>query len=186
MDSSLPRTPSFNLAGKRALVAGASSGIGVGCAAALCEAGAAVTLVARSSDTLEELQKQMISEGWDATARPLDVTDINATKQMIENELPFDILVNSAGMARHSASLDTTTEDFDAVSELNIKAGYFLNQAVAKKLIEAGKPGSLMTISSLRWQLWVALTEQFIVQPSTQQRDIQNHSRSNGVFTKSE
>ena len=148
MDSSLPRTPSFNLAGKRALVAGASSGIGVGCAVALCEAGAAVTLVARSKDTLEELQKQMISEGWDATAHPLDVTDVNATKQMIENELPFDILVNSAGMARHSASLDTTIEDFDAVSELNIKAGYFLNQAVAKKLIEAGKPGSLMTISS--------------------------------------
>ena len=56
MDSSLPRTPSFNLAGKRALVAGASSGIGVGCAVALCEAGAAVTLVARSKDTLEELQ----------------------------------------------------------------------------------------------------------------------------------
>ena len=114
MDSSLPRTPSFNLAGKRALVAGASSGIGVGCAVALCEAGAAVTLVARSKDTLEELQKQMISEGWDATARPLDVTDVNATKQMIENELPFDILVNSAGMARHSASLDTTISNINS------------------------------------------------------------------------
>ena len=148
MDTSLPRTPTFNLAGKRALVAGASSGIGVGCAVALCEAGASVMLVARSEDSLYSLQSQMTSMGWDATARPMDITDINATREMIENEKPFDILVNSAGMARHSASLETSVEDFDAVSELNIKAGYFLNQAIAKQLIKAGKPGSLMTISS--------------------------------------
>ena len=100
MDSSLPRTPSFNLAGKRALVAGASSGIGVGCAVALCEAGAAVTLVARSKVTLEELQKQMISEGWDATARPLDVTDVNATKQMIKNEFCPNRYLNFAEMIK--------------------------------------------------------------------------------------
>ena len=148
METSLPRTPSFNLAGKRALVAGASSGIGVGCATALCEAGASVTLAARSKSSLYGLQNQLISMGWDATAYPMDVTDIDATREMIENEQPYDILVNSAGMARHSASLETSIEDFDAVSELNIKAGYFLNQAVAKKLINAGKPGSLMTISS--------------------------------------
>ena len=148
MDTSLPRTPTFNLAGKRALVAGASSGIGVGCAAALCESGASVMLVARSEDSLHGLHSHMTSMGWDATARPMALTDINATREMIENEKPFDILVNSAGMARHSASLETSIEDFDAVSELNIKAGYFLNQAIAKQLIKAGKPGSLMTISS--------------------------------------
>ncbi|MBT5798495.1 SDR family oxidoreductase [Alphaproteobacteria bacterium] len=148
MSTSLPRTPSFNLAGKRALVAGASSGIGVGCAVALCEAGASVTLVARSADSLHDLQSQMREQGWDATACVLDVTDISATRDMINKQDPFDILVNSAGMARHGASLDTSIEDFDAVSQLNIKAGYFLNQAVAKRLIETGKSGSLMTISS--------------------------------------
>ena len=137
MDTSLPRTPSFKLAGKRALVAGASSGIGVGCAVALCEAGASVTLAARSEDSLLELQSQMTSLGWDATACPIDVTNISATREMIESKPPFDILVNSAGMARHGASLETRIEDFDAVCELNIKAGYFLNQAVAKQLINA-------------------------------------------------
>ena len=148
MDTSLPRTPSFKLSGKRALVAGASSGIGVGCAVALCEAGASVTLAARSKDSLLELQSQMTSLGWDATACPIDVTNISATREMIESKPPFDILVNSAGMARHGASLETRIEDFDAVCDLNIKAGYFLNQAVAKQLINAGKPGSIMTISS--------------------------------------
>jgi NAD(P)-dependent dehydrogenase (short-subunit alcohol dehydrogenase family) len=61
---------------------------------------------------------------------------------------PFDILLNSAGLARHSPAVYTKEPDFDAVSDLNVKGAYFLTQAVAKGLIAAGRSGSLMNISS--------------------------------------
>ncbi|MCV6823507.1 MULTISPECIES: SDR family NAD(P)-dependent oxidoreductase [Halocynthiibacter] len=144
----LPKTPSFRLDGKRALVAGASAGIGLACAAALGEAGAEVTLAARRVETLEALVEKMTNAGMKAHALPLDVSDIESTGAAIEESGPFDILVNSAGLARHSPAIDTTEADFDAVADLNIKGAYFLTQAVAKGLIKAGKPGSLINISS--------------------------------------
>ncbi|SLN51648.1 Gluconate 5-dehydrogenase [Pseudoruegeria aquimaris] len=144
----LPRTPSFRLDGKRALVAGASSGIGLACAAALAEAGAAVTLCARRADTLKEAAEAFTARGWQADVLALDVSDVNATRAAIEAAEPFDILLNAAGLARHTRALDTTPEDFDAVMGINLRGCYFLAQAVARKLIAAGKPGSIMTISS--------------------------------------
>jgi NAD(P)-dependent dehydrogenase (short-subunit alcohol dehydrogenase family) len=76
------------------------------------------------------------------------VADIAATEAQVAAHGPFDVLVNSAGLARHSPALDTTEPDFDAVSDLNVKGAYFLTRAVAKGLAEAGKPGSLINISS--------------------------------------
>ena len=73
---------------------------------------------------------------------------MGATAQAVASAGPFDVLVNSAGSARHSPSVDTTPEDFDAVQALNFKGAYFLTQAVAKGLIAAGKPGSLINITS--------------------------------------
>lgn len=144
----LPRTPSFRLERKKALVTGASSGIGLGCAAALAEAGAHVILSARDPGKLQEVREAFTAQGWSAEALPLDVGDVAATAAEVAAQGPFEILVNSAGLARHSAALETTPEDFDAVMGLNVRGAYFLIQAVAKGLIGAGKPGSLITISS--------------------------------------
>ncbi len=144
----LPRTPSFRLDGRRALVAGASSGIGLAAAVALAEAGAQVTLAARRAPALQDLVEALSAAGHEAQALALDVADVNATRQAVRDQGPFDILLNSAGMARHSPALDTRDPDFDAVSDLNIKGAYFLTQAVAQGLIEAGRPGSLINISS--------------------------------------
>lgn len=144
----LPRTPSFRLDGKRALVAGASSGIGLGAAVALAEAGAHVVLAARTADKLHACVNAMHSEGFNASALQMDISDIEHTQALIAEQEPFDVLVNSAGTARHSAAIDTTQEDFDAVNRVNVKAAYFLTQAVAKKLLEANKAGSLINISS--------------------------------------
>ncbi|WP_342070211.1 SDR family NAD(P)-dependent oxidoreductase [Yoonia algicola] len=144
----LPRTPSMRLDGKRALVTGATSGIGEGCAVALAEAGAHVTLVARTMAAVEEQVALFQSLGWAATGLPLDITDIDATEAAIAAIGPFDILVNSAGLARHSPAIDTKPDDYDAVTDLNVKAAYFLSRNVAKGLIGAGKPGSLINISS--------------------------------------
>ena len=144
----LPQTPSFRLDGKRALVTGASSGIGLACAVALAEAGADVVITARSVDKLRDLEAAIMAAGWQARAIGLDITDIDATRQLIKNEGPFDILLNSAGMARHGPALETEVEDYEAVQDINQKASYFLNQAIARQLIDAGKGGSLITISS--------------------------------------
>lgn len=144
----LPATPSFRLDGRRALVAGASSGIGLACACALAEAGASVTLIARRQTQLDEAVSAMRAKGWTADALALDVSDIAATEAAIENAEPYDVLVNSAGIARHSPAIETTVEDFDAVVSVNLRAAYFLTSFVARKLIAAGKPGSLMNISS--------------------------------------
>ncbi|MBF9056190.1 SDR family oxidoreductase [Rhodobacterales bacterium HKCCA1065] len=144
----LPKTPSFRLDGKRALVTGASSGIGLAAAVALAEAGAEVTVAARSGDKLQVLVEQMATKGWVAKAMVMDVADIERTGRDIASSAPFEILVNSAGLARHGPALETTAADFDAVSSLNIKGAYFLTRAVAQGLIDAGKPGSLMNISS--------------------------------------
>ena len=144
----LPRTPSFRLDHRRALVAGASSGIGLGAAVALAEQGAHVTLVARNTGALAAVTAEMKQAGFHATALPLDITDLDATSAAIATHGPFDILVNSAGLARHSPAIDTAPADYDAVMALNVRAAYFLAAAVAKGLIAANKPGSLITISS--------------------------------------
>lgn len=144
----LPKTPSFSLQGKRALVTGASSGIGLACATALAEHGAEVTLAARSGDTLREVSDAMKANGWAANVLPLDVSHASETEHAVAENGPFDVLVNSAGLARHSPAIDTSEEDYDAVSNLNVKGAYFLTRAVAKGLIAAEKPGSLINISS--------------------------------------
>ena len=145
---SLPKTPSFNLSGKRALVTGASSGIGLACAVALAEAGAEVTLAARSVGKLQATENELRDAGFNARVLPLDVSNIAAMQAAVANESPFDILVNSAGLAIHSPALETLESDFDSVSDLNFKGAYFLTTAVAKGLIAADKPGSLINITS--------------------------------------
>ena len=144
----LPRTPSFRLDGRRALIAGASSGIGVACAVALAEQGAQVWLAARRAPELAALVTEMRAEGFDAHALPMDITDVAATETTLAALPAFDVLVNSAGTARHSPATETTPEDFDAANALNFRAAYFLTRTVAKGLLAAGKSGSLINITS--------------------------------------
>jgi NAD(P)-dependent dehydrogenase (short-subunit alcohol dehydrogenase family) len=144
----LPTTPSFRLDGKRALVAGASSGIGLACAVALAENGAEVTLAARRFKALRGIADEMAARNWNANVLELDVSDVEATAQAVAESGPFDVLVNSAGLARHSKAVDTKPDDFDAVMGLNVRGAYFLTQAVAKGLLAEGRPGSLINISS--------------------------------------
>ncbi len=141
----LPRTPSFRLDGKRALVTGASRGIGLGCAVALAEAGAHVILVARGQGALTDAVAELTAAGLSAEGHALDVTDRGAVAALLDRVGPVDILCNSAGLARHSPALETAEADYDAVMEINVKAAYFLAQAVAARM-ERG--GSILQISS--------------------------------------
>ncbi len=148
MTSPLPTTPSFRLDGKRALVTGAGRGIGLAAATALADAGADVTLVARSKDEIEAAAAQMRAAGNKATAAAIDVTDIDAVRAFVAKAEPFDILVNNAGSNRPAFMIDVTIEDFDAIFKLNVRSAFFVAQAVVKRLVEANKPGSIIHISS--------------------------------------
>lgn len=143
----MPKTPSFRLEGKRALVTGSSSGIGQACAIALGEAGAHVVTAARRVDKLEETVSEINARGGSAEALALDQSDLDAVAGIFDGEV-FDIVFNSAGLARHTTALDTTPEDYDAVMGINLRGAYFLSQHAARTMMAAGKPGSIIHISS--------------------------------------
>ena len=146
--TALPVTPSFRLDSKRALVTGAGRGIGAAAAVALADAGAAVTLVARTASEFEALANDIRAKGGKANAATLDVTGIEAVRGFIAREEPFDILINNAGTNRPAPFIDVKIEDFDVVMNLNLRSAFFVAQAVAKKLVEANNPGSIIHMSS--------------------------------------
>jgi NAD(P)-dependent dehydrogenase (short-subunit alcohol dehydrogenase family) len=115
---------------------------------ALAEAGAHVTLAARRTQKLEETAAAFASQGWTADILTLDIADTGATRDALAARDPYDILVNSAGLAIHSPATETDRADYDRVTDINTRGAYFLLREVAKRLIETGRPGSLMTISS--------------------------------------
>lgn len=142
---SLPRTPAFRLDGRRAFVPGGTRGIGLACAAALAQAGAHVTVAARTPAQVSEAVSTLRDAGHEAEGAPLDVSDLTALDGFLDARDGFDIMCNSAGIARHGPALDTTPEDFDAVTGLNLRAAYFLAQRVARRMTQGG---SIIQISS--------------------------------------
>lgn len=144
----LPRTPSLRLDGKTALVTGAGRGLGVACAAALAEAGAHVTLLSRTEREIAEVAEAIVAGGGAADWIVADVTDPVAVAAALTVRPPFDVLVNNAGTNRPAPFLDVTTADFDAVMRLNLRATYFVSQAVARGLAAAARGGSIIHMSS--------------------------------------
>ncbi|KFL31265.1 3-oxoacyl-ACP reductase [Devosia riboflavina] len=144
----LPRTPSFRLDGKRALVTGGTRGIGLGASVALAEAGAHVTVAARTAGDVEKVVNAMADIGLMAEGVAIDITDFAAIRAFIEESEPFHVLVNSAGTARHSAIAGITEPDYQAVMQLNLAATVFVSQAVVGKLQQAGQGGSIINVSS--------------------------------------
>ncbi|MDB5600662.1 MAG: 3-oxoacyl-ACP reductase [Xanthobacteraceae bacterium] len=144
----LTQSPSFRLDGKRALVTGAGRGIGLAAASVLASAGANVSLVARGEKDVEEAAAAIRARGDKADAFALDVRDIDAVRSAIAVRGPFDVLVNNAGTNRPGPFVDVTEEDFDFIASINIRAAFFVAQAVAKSLIAAKRPGSIINISS--------------------------------------
>ncbi len=144
----LPTTPSFRLEGRRALVTGAGRGLGLAAASALAAEGAEVVLAARSGDEIKAAAAAIRARGEAATALRLDVTDAEACAARIAEAGPFEILVNNAGTNRPMPMTEVTPQDFDAVLDLNLKAAFFMAQAVAHGLITAGRGGSLIHMSS--------------------------------------
>ena len=144
----LPRTPSFRLDGRKALVTGAGRGIGLAAAAALADAGAEVCLIARTGSEVLDVTEAIQARGDSANAITLDVTDKQATEQMIAEQGPFQVLVNNAGTNRPGPCIDYDENDYDEVMSLNVKSVYFTTRAVVRGLVEAGLEGSIINMSS--------------------------------------
>ena len=144
----LPRTPSFRLDGRRALVTGAGRGIGRAAACALAEVGAEVFLAARGVREIETAAAEIRAAGGSAQALPMDVSDIARTAEAIRAHGPFQVLVNNAGTNKLAAFTEAEPEDFDAVFALNVRAAFFAAQAVARGLIAAQMEGSIIHMSS--------------------------------------
>jgi len=147
-DEGLPQTPSFALHGRRAVVTGAGRGIGLAAAAALAQAGAAVTLVARSGGEIEAAAAAIRAQGGMAAAACLDVTDIAAVAAFFDGQPAFDVLVNNAGTNRPMPMTQVSPADYDAVLDLNVKSAFFVAQGAARALIRDGKAGSLIHMGS--------------------------------------
>jgi NAD(P)-dependent dehydrogenase (short-subunit alcohol dehydrogenase family) len=144
----LPKIPSLRLDGRRALVTGAGRGIGLAAAAAFAEAGAHVTLVARSKDEIEAGAEEIRARGGSADAQAVDVTDLDGFARMVANGDPYDVFFNNAGMNRPQPFAEVSVENFDTIMGLNVRAAFFAAQAVARRLIAVQKPGSIVNVSS--------------------------------------
>lgn len=144
----IPRTPSFNLMGKRALVVGASRGIGLAAAAALAEADATVVLASRSLIDLERHSEMMNESGATTSATSVDARDPESIDALFASHGPFDIVVNSVGMNRPALLTETSNDDIDEVLHVNVKVAFYIARAAMRSMQDSGVGGSIITISS--------------------------------------
>ncbi|SHO66979.1 NAD(P)-dependent dehydrogenase, short-chain alcohol dehydrogenase family [Pseudoxanthobacter soli DSM 19599] len=140
--------PSFRLDGKRVLVTGAGRGIGLAIAQACAASGAEVTLCARSEGEIGEAAADLRAQGLKVEALPADVTDLEGFAALMAARPAFDVFVNNAGTNRPKPLAQVTVEDYDAVLGLNLRSAVFAAKAVTARMIEEGRGGSVINMSS--------------------------------------
>jgi NAD(P)-dependent dehydrogenase (short-subunit alcohol dehydrogenase family) len=136
------------LAGRLAVVTGASGGLGRACARALAAAGAGVALLARSAEPLHELAAGIEREGGRALALPCDVTDPQAVRRAFASLDTPDVLVTCAGGNRPGPFLEVGEEDLDWSWRVNVRGPFLCSQAAARRMVSAGRGGAVVHVSS--------------------------------------
>ncbi|MFM0019423.1 glucose 1-dehydrogenase [Paraburkholderia azotifigens] len=146
----------FNLAGRRALITGSSTGIGFALAKGLAGAGAEIVLNARNEKRLAEAVAQLRDEGASVHAASFDVTSPDEVKtaiERIEQDVgAIDILVNNAGMQRRAPLEQFSHEKWDELMRTNVDSVFLVGQAVARYMI-ARKRGKIINICSVQSEL---------------------------------
>jgi len=138
----------LRLDGKRALITGASSGLGLHFAALLAGAGAEVTLAARRLDRVEAEAEKLRQKGLAAKATELDVTSTESIAALFEEGPAYDVLINNAGIAGEGAALKMDTDAFDQVIDTNLGGVFAVAQAAARGMMENGG-GTIVNIASI-------------------------------------
>ncbi len=146
----------FSLAGKVALVTGASQGIGRETALALAEAGANVALAARNEEKLVALAEEIAAKGAAALAVKMDVADPEQVKlgfkAVLEKFGKLDILVNNAAITRDGLAMRMKQEDWDAVIRTNLTGAHLCTQQALMTMIRA-RAGRIINIASVVAQM---------------------------------
>ncbi len=141
------------LAGRVALVTGASRGLGAHFARVLAGQGARVAAAARSTDGLEAVAAAIREAGGEALALRMDVCDpasITLALATVEDRLgPVDLLVNNAGVTTQRPVLEQTDEDWDYVVDTNLKGPFLVSTAVARRMRELGRGGAIVNVASI-------------------------------------
>jgi gluconate 5-dehydrogenase len=138
----------FSLTGKRALIAGASRGIGLAIARAFAANGAHTTLAARSLEALQNEANSLEAQGFQADAIFLDITD-NASIDAAAAHADFDILVNVSGTNVRRRFAEYTPEEYENIFQTNLHGIVRLTQKVGARLLERGQGGRIIHIASL-------------------------------------
>ena len=142
----------FDLSGKVAIVTGASRGLGQYLARALARAGADLVITSRTVESLKQFSEEINGLGRRVLPLPLDVRDYQSIQEMVESAFAhygkIDILVNNAGCNIRKPAVEVEWEDWNLVVNTNLRGGFFVAQAVAKKMIPAGY-GRIINIGSV-------------------------------------
>ena len=154
----IPVLERFSLAGKVALVTGASSGLGAGFAVALAQAGADVVLAARRKDGLEAATREVEKLGRSALAVPADVTDPGACRTVVQAAVGrfgrLDVLVNNAGIGTAIPALRETPEQFRQVIDVNLMGAYWMAQAAAQVMPPGSSIVNIASVLGLVKSFW--------------------------------
>jgi len=149
-----PRVPDcFSLAGRRALVTGASRGIGRACALGLAQAGADLALVARDRDALARVAAEVEALGRRAFVRPADLARPAVCEPVVADATDalgtIDILLHAAGLTRRAPAEQVALQQIQDCLDVNTLSAFAIAQAVGRRLLDADSPGSLIFIASL-------------------------------------
>lgn len=143
--------PSFLLAGRVALVTGASRGIGRGLVDALAAAGATVAVTARSIADAAAVATEVTAAGGMASAHALDVSDVTSIRgaidEVVDRHGHLDIVVANAGLGANHAALDVTESDWDEMMAVNARGFFFTAQAAGRVMVAQGS-GRIIALSS--------------------------------------
>lgn len=141
--------PNFRLDGRKALVTGASSGLGQHFARTLAAAGAEVYVGARRADRLAALVAEITAAGGQAQAVAMDVTQRDSVCVAFEQIGAVQVLVNNAGVADGKRPLDHSDADYDSIMDTNLRGAWMVAQEAARGMAAARTGGSIINISSI-------------------------------------
>jgi NAD(P)-dependent dehydrogenase (short-subunit alcohol dehydrogenase family) len=154
----MPDNPSFSLEGRRALITGASRGIGAALAAGLARAGADVALAARDLKSLGGIERAIKDDHHNALSLAIDVRDAAGARAAVDEARRrmggLDILINNAGVEEVRDSLEVDEALWDKIVDTNLKGAFFCAQAAARGMADSGG-GAILNVCSLTSEVGV-------------------------------